>query len=164
MPSAWLWSLPAPRMRPMVRFRLLLACLLMAALPLQGLAAVSMMLCGGGGGGAAAAQAHAHHATGAPGSPHTADLVQDASIPHDHAGHEAQAGHAGHSHDAVAEDGIATHADHKCGICGAGCHSVAITSASVAVQVSVMPQAPLAPPSPAVHTRTTPVPERPPRA
>jgi hypothetical protein len=143
-------------MKAMVRLRFLLACLLMAALPLQGLAAVSMMLCSapaskaitmsdaghGHGHDAAASASHDHHAPAAdPGMPN----------------------HAVHAHGAApADDGAA--ASHECGICGAGCHSVAITSTVAAVHLSTLAQASVATPVPQVHTRTTPVPDRPPRA
>ena len=92
------------------RDRLFLACLLLLAIPLQGLAAAGMLYCGG-------AAAHAHGQT-----------AQVAGAEHDHRGHQ----HPGHAHaqaEPQQEAGAAATlpgADHKCGACAACCHGVAI--------------------------------------
>jgi predicted lipid-binding transport protein (Tim44 family) len=152
----------------MVRLRVLLACLLMAALPLQGMAAVSMMLCSGSAAKTMAVSvpmANASHGHDA--------AAQAAHAPalHDHASHDHGAmaadtdtHHPTHAHGESTGTDTSAGASHECGICGAGCHSVAITSDTVAVHASALPQAPIATPIPPVHTRTTPVPDRPPRA
>jgi hypothetical protein len=146
----------------MARLRILIACLLMAALPLQGLAAVTMMLCGAT---VAAAGAAEHHHPGA-GSAHRAGAAHGvpADAVHDASGHAGHGGHAGHAHGADADAAASSDAGHECGICGAGCHSVAIASSADPVPPALLPMAPRAAAAPPMHTRTTPVPERPPRA
>lgn len=126
----------------MARFRLLLAWLLMAALPLQGFAGAAMLFCGG---------VPAHH-------------VQATGM-HDHAGHD----HMAHARsDADAQDRADAKqlpsALHTCAICAACCHAVAITQADPAVPLPAVPspllQAALGP----MHSQPARVPDKPPRA
>jgi hypothetical protein len=89
-----------------VRLRLFLMWLLMAAIPLQGLAAASMLFC------AAAthdAKVQASHVS--------------ASVWHDHSSHV----HAGPVAKQTAGLDKAPDATHECGLCAACCHSIAVT-------------------------------------
>lgn len=127
---------------PMFRFRLLLAWLVMAALPLQGFAAVSMLFCG----------------------------VERAAAAHDHSSHRhATTGHSASEH-TNADSGAGAKADqepqgHACAAC-ASCYPVVAVGGfepiarSTAAPPGVAPSAPLV----RVATRTTPVPDKPPRA
>ena len=130
------------------RVRLFLACLLLLAIPLQGLAAAGMLYCGG-----AAAHAHGHP-------------TQAAGAEHDHRGHP----HSGHDH-AVAEPqqeagpaATLPGAGHKCGACAACCHAVAIAAAFQPMAAASAPQAPVAEPVLHLYSRSAPVPDKPPRA
>lgn len=130
------------------RLRLFLACVLLLAIPLQGLAAAGMLYCAG-------AAAHAHG--------HTAVV---ASAAHDHHGHQ----HSGHAHalaEPQQEPGPAATlpgADHKCGACAACCHGVAIAAGFQPVAPASAPQAPAAEPVLHLYSRSAPVPDKPPRA
>jgi len=128
----------------------------MAALPLQGLAAVSMLLCSG----------TASKVMQMPDAGHGQGLDSAGATSHDH--HAMSADHGMQDHAAHAQSASEPHdhgaASHECGICGAGCHSVAIAPSADALHLSSVPQGPAATPIPQVHTRTTPVPDRPPRA
>jgi hypothetical protein len=137
----------------MSRFRLFLAWLIVAAVPLQGLAAASMVFCGPNHGPApmAAAQGERHVHDGA------------AAVQHDHSKHvdggEVQASKAG--------DGAGKKspgAANKCAVCASCCNIVAITEFPQLVAFAPAPQAGLAEPFVLIHTRPSQVPDKPPRA
>lgn len=137
----------------MSRFRLFLAWLIVAAIPLQGLAAASMLFCGPNHGPAPmAAVQHEQH-------------VHDGAAPaqHDHSKHvdagEVQAKKAGDSAGTTLPD-----ASHTCGACASCCHSVAIAQFPELVAFAPVPQAELAEPFVLIHTRPSQVPDKPPRA
>jgi hypothetical protein len=116
--------------------RLLLACLLIAALPLQGIAAASMAFC----------------ATGAPSSGAAA-----APHGHDHA--------ATHEHAAAQQAGAALpDTAHACSVCMACCHAVGLVATAEFNVPSPEPQGPIAAVVPLLHERPASVLERPPRA
>ena len=122
--------------------RLVIAWLIMAALPLQGLAAASMLFCG-----------QAHHSTS------TQQVAQDRSS-HDHSSHDhgASQHQDGHSTDAVVVD-----ESHACPICAACCNLVALSDAP-AMSPDPGPAATHPGESPTrVVTRDTPAPDKPPR-
>ncbi len=144
--------------------RLVLAWLVLAALPLQGFAAASMLFCGQAAHGVA--------------QPRTAPHQEG----HDHAAHSQGAGHdsmaaahAGHheSDAGPASTNLAAHGDaataaggdgHACPICASCCNLLAITEAPT---LGVHSVAPLPPPregpSPVI-TREASAPDKPPRA
>ena len=133
----------------MARFRLLLAWLVLAALPLQGFAAASMLFCG---------MEQAGHA-------HAAGPVRGA-VAHDHAAHShATANHAVsdvHSGDAgkAGQDQQA----HACATCMSCCHVVAIGVFEPLQQATAAPGAEPSSPLVRIATRATSVPDKPPRA
>jgi hypothetical protein len=142
-------------------FRLVIAWLIMAALPLQGMAASSMLFCD-----------------------QAAPSTVAKPTAHDHAahGHGAQHDHASHSHDGdslaaadqpaklsqqqadgpqgagMVEDG------HACPICAACCNLVALSETPIlALQAAPPASQPLDGPS-RVLSRDAPTPDKPPRA
>lgn len=142
----------------MPRFRLLLAWLLMAALPLQGWAAASMLFCGPA--QRAAVQAHAQ----VPADAGHHGMRADTHAAH----HEGTVGGHAHPHadpsaphDTAAGDGSASHA---CGVCAACCHAVALAQTPHWPAVQPVPAAEPAEPLTAVLARASPVPDKPPRA
>lgn len=138
----------------MSRIRLLLAWLVMAAIPLQGLAAASMLYCGMGPShtASAAAGTQAHHSSGAPtisGHDHAAQLPMAPS----------EVSPTGHDVTSKLPD-----ATHKCGVCASCCHSVAIAELPQLAVFAPVPQLELAEPLVLIHARPSPVPDKPPRA
>ena len=135
--------------------RVLLAWLVMAAIPLQGLAAASMLYCGmGAHHGAEAVVATLH-------SPVSAE--SGATERHDHSQH----GHGTAVEGKKIADEVKQKlpdAAHKCGVCASCCHSLAITEFPRTVVFAPLPQAELAEPFVLIHTRPTLVADRPPRA
>ena len=133
----------------MLRIRLILAWLLLAALPLQGWAAATMLFCGPAPRAAVVAKAH---------SPEAAANHHQMHGPHD-----VPAAHAQH-HDAA--DGAQPVADgsHTCGVCAACCHGVALAQTQPWPSVSPAPEAGHGEPLLAVLARPSPVPDKPPRA
>lgn len=140
----------------LTRFRLFLACLVMVALPLQGLAAATMLFCGTGD----AQEVHAQ-----------------ASGLHDHAAHMHGAAHADAHSGAQADTHADSHiaqspsgkpgslpdAGHKCGVCAACCHGAAMAGFSATPLSPPLPQADLAEPFVLIHARAASVPDKPPR-
>ena len=136
----------------MPRIRLFLLWLIVAAIPLQGLAAASMLFCGTG----------AHHAPS-----QAIELVDGGAIvstgSHDH---------AKHSHGDAVEVKKATEdtgkklpgAEHKCPVCSSCCHSVAITDFPTLVSFAPLPQSETAEPFVLIQPRPSSVPDKPPRA
>jgi len=132
----------------MSRFRTLVAWLVMAAIPLQGLAAASMLFCGMG----------AHHAQAA--VLHVAAATTDE---HDHSQHsQAAAEPVKKSFDTSGAK--LPDASHKCGVCASCCHSVAIAEFPQLVAFAPAPQADLIEPFVLIQARPSPVPDKPPRA
>ena len=139
----------------MARLRLLLACLVMLAIPLQGLAAATMLFCGSGA---------THHVLQAAEDPH------DAAVQHDHATHHhgqaAQVDSGTHAPQAEASKAdIPVDSAHKCGVCSACCHpAAAIFDTDQWSALLPIPQAEPVQRVAAVHSRPGHVPDKPPRA
>lgn len=128
----------------MSRIRLFLAWLVLAALPLQGFAAASMLFCGTGERQQAQVQ------------PHAPDQ-------HDHAAHghgPVQPKQAQQGADSTAQ---LPDASHQCGVCASCCHSAAITETPRVLALAPPPQAEAAEPFVLIHPRPSPVPDKPPR-
>lgn len=135
----------------MLRVRLILAWLLMAAVPLQGWAAATMLFCGPM---QPAVHAPAHKAGGQ--ADHRASHEPHAPGVHaQHAAHEDGAGD--HPHPVGDES-------HACSACAACSHSVALAQTQLPAAVSDIPRDELAEPLVAVLALPTPVPDKPPRA
>lgn len=129
----------------MPMLRILFAWLLIAAVPMQGFAAASMLLCGMG------AQ-HQHAAK--------------ASEPHDHAtlhSHTSDAAQ-GHARAADRAQGVSPDTGQKCSICAACCSGVALVGLDQVLAMAPAPRAELAEPFVLIHTLPNPVPDKPPRA
>ena len=138
----------------MSRFRLFLAWLIVAAIPLQGLAASSMLFCGMGG----------HHAPAqvAAAEPDIDSRGSTASAGHDHSKHS----HAGDVQAKKTDDAgkKLPGAAHKCAVCASCCSIVAITEFPALVAFAPVPQAELAEPFVLIRARPSQVPDKPPRA
>ena len=130
----------------MFLLRVLFAWLLMAALPMQGFAAASMLFCGMG-------VKHQH-------------TIQ-ASEPHDHVAMQGYARGVEHGH-AQASDPTppvtSTDTGHKCSICAACCNVAALVGLDYVVAMALAPQVELTEPFVLIHALATPVPDKPPRA
>ena len=130
----------------MSRFRLFLAWLVLAAIPLQGLAAASMLFCGMG----------EHHAP-------AVTAKHDVGAEHDHSGH----GHAAEIQLEKAADDTGKDlpdAAHKCPVCASCCNIVGITELPQLAAMTPAPRAEAAEPFVLIHARPSPVPDKPPRA
>ncbi|NPC55611.1 DUF2946 family protein [Caenimonas soli] len=137
----------------MIRLRMFLAWLLLLAIPLQGLAAASMLYCG------PAAKAQAQQ-TEAAHEHHGHDVHESPAVTHDHAKHHQAAPDTGeHSSGSTLPD-----AGHKCSICAACCHAVAVNQTVQSFTLSEAPRTTSAEPLVLVYSRPTPVPDKPPRA
>lgn len=138
----------------MQRFRHLLLCLMMLALPLQGFAAASMLYCGmGAGHDAKAAQMEmrsSHHSM--------ADVMV---MPHDHEKQDATAQIAKQSPDSQKQ---LPNSSHKCGVCAACCSVIAIADFPQTAEARSSPKADLAEPFVLIHAVPSRLPEKPPRA
>ena len=129
----------------MIRFRFLLIWLVMAAVPLQGLAAATMLYCGLG-----AQHGEAHSMA-----------VADSLAPHQ----------SSHDHGVMAEAAKSTDgqqqqlpgADHECSVCASCSNAVALTTVTSSVGAMPLPQAELAEPFVLIQRRPAPVPDKPPR-
>lgn len=135
----------------MLVLRILFAWLLIAAVPMQGFAAASMLLCGTGSEhqhAAAASETHDHAAMHS----HNSDDAKDQSATHVH------------THAADPAPGASPDADHTCSICAACCNGVALVGVNHIAAMAPAPQAELAEPFVRVHTLPSPVPDKPPRA
>ena len=135
----------------MFRIRLLFAWLVLAAIPLQGFAAASMLYCGMGPGHGAQVQPRSA----------SSDRTNDH---HDHAD-------GAHSHAKVEkvdksldEKAQLPDSSHKCGVCASCGHSAAMTETPRSLAVTSMPQARAVAPLVLIHPRPSPVPDKPPRA
>lgn len=135
--------------------RIFIAWLIAAALPLQGIAGASMLLCGQPAAAAAAvhedAAAHAdHHAHG-----YASHALPDEA--------EAQPGLAAAVDESQASAAHDPHG-HSCSICASCCHVLAMAETVTPLVPSGLPSAALAQPSAPVTTRASPLPDKPPRA
>ncbi|HYD75682.1 hypothetical protein [Ramlibacter sp.] len=128
--------------------RTLLAWLLLAALPLQGFAAATTLLCG-----------PAHHAATASAGATAAHHA--ASDGHGHA-HEAQAFES--DADADATTSTATDIGHSCNLCAAACHGLGVASQPSRFAPADAPQVLLTEAFQRLASRPAPVPDKPPRA
>jgi hypothetical protein len=138
----------------MSRFRLLLAWLVMVAVPLQGLGAASMLFCGMG----------AYHD---PAQVTAARSTQIMGGEHVDGRHD----HSRHTHVAEVQvnenvdiDQKVPHPAHKCSVCASCCHSAAIAELPQLVAVAPVPQAGLIEPFLLIDARPSQVPDKPPRA
>lgn len=131
------------KIKSMSRLRLLFAWLVLAAIPLQGFAAASMLFCG---------MAPGHHA----------QAQAQATVHHDHAAHShAQVVKTGKAADAKSK---VPDSSHQCGVCASCCHSAAIVETPRLLAPAPLPQAEVAAPFVAIDLRPSPVPDKPPRA
>lgn len=139
----------------MSRFRLLLAWLVMVAVPLQGLGAASMLFCGMG----------AHHSPAQTAAAQQEQVLSagNASDQHDHSKHS----HAAEVQVKKTTDDASKkppETAHKCGVCASCCTSVALAESPQLVAFAPVPQAELAEPFVLIHARPSQVPDKPPRA
>ena len=138
----------------MSRFRYLLLCIIMLALPLQGFAAASMLFCGmGAGHDAKTAQvemASSHH-----------QMADAMVMPHEHQKQDTSAQIAKQSPDIQKQ---LPDSSHKCGVCAACCSLIAITDFPLTVEVQSSPKVNLAEPFVLIHAVPSRLPEKPPRA
>ena len=124
--------------------RLIVAWLIMLAIPLQGLAAASMTYCGG-------EREHVHQASQLGHSP-------------DHANHAQTPGTGGQPSLDQQSDGALPDAAHECGVCASCCHSVAIMESHWSGLSPLLEQSDLVEPFvhfDAIHSAP---PDKPPRA
>lgn len=154
----------------MPRFRLFLAWLLMASLPLQGMAAASMLFCG------SATAARVAQASGGQPSHHSpaagATAPDHASgAPHDHSTHGHAAADTAEPTHAGADAGSPgvqkapkTQNGHSCPICASCCQVVAVGGFVAFPQDSAAPSVLPSHPLVRVVSRATPLPDKPPRA
>ncbi len=137
----------------MSRFRLFLAWLIVAAIPLQGLAASSMLFCGLGG----------HHGPGKVAAVQ-ADLALNAGA--DSAGQDrSKHSHASEVNEKTADSAGKKLPDiaHQCAVCASCCNVVVISEFPQLVAFVPVPQAELAEPFVLIHARPSQVPDKPPR-
>ena len=132
--------------RMLARLRLLLTWILMAALPVQGFAAGSMLFC--------AAATHEVAGSGA---------QAGAQHRHDHSTHTHQAGDGANKGTPTGKAAVAD-LQHQCSLCAACCHSVGITELPAIWQAASVPQADLADPFVLIVSHLAPFPDKPPRA
>ena len=136
----------------MSRFSLFLAWLIVAAVPLQGLAAGSMLFCGPNHGEARVAAAQqVQHLHGSA-----------AAVEHEHSKQvdavDVQAKKIGSGGGKKLPD-----AAHKCGVCASCCNIVAITEFPRLMAFAAVTQAESAEPFVLIHVRPSEVPDKPPR-
>ncbi|WBY01345.1 hypothetical protein PE066_18055 [Ramlibacter tataouinensis] len=138
----------------MSAIRILLAWLLLAALPLQGFAAATTLLCG-----------PAHHGAASAAAAGPADR-QPAAVEGD--GHRhAHASAAGAHHGAAGTDAAPLASNgtgHSCNLCSAACHGLGIASQPSQVAPTGAPHVPLTEAFQRLASRPAPVPDKPPRA
>ncbi len=149
----------------MSTIRLVLVWLLMAALPLQGTAAASMLFCGSQSAAriAQAASHHGHHESMETTAHDHAAHGQDESA---HASHEPQ--EAGHAVDQVAahsaEASGETAQSHSCPVCAACSQAQAVGGFDSLPLASPAPSAQPSPPAVRIASRALTLPDKPPRA
>ena len=138
----------------MSRFRHLLLCLMMLALPLQGFAAASMLYCGMGTGHDASAAQMAS-------TPSHHQMVGAVVMQHDH---ETQNITAQAVKPSPGDQKQLPDSSHKCGVCAACCSVIAIANFPPTVEVQSSPKADLVEPFVLIHAVPSRLPEKPPRA
>jgi hypothetical protein len=141
------------KMFAMSRFRRLLLCLMMLALPLQGFAAASMLFCGMPPAKQATAETTMHAAH------HDAKGVNAPNHDHSIHGDGSQLDKPSAGADESSSD-----RSHKCSVCAACCNVIALTESPATVQVQSLPKADLAEPFVLIHAVASRLPDRPPRA
>lgn len=137
----------------MVRLRVLLAWIVLLAIPVQGLAAAPMLFCGMRG---AQEGAGHHHPVNGNGE----HLHALSEAPHQHDGAVASSPAQPEPQESAQQTGSA----HKCSGCDACFHSVGITGPASVLSIATAPQ-----PAPAavlvvMHSRSTRVDDKPPRS
>jgi hypothetical protein len=148
---------------PMSLLRLVVAWLLMAALPLQGMAAASMLFCG--------APAAARVAQTASHQGHHASMGMSA---HDHSAHGHEGMHASHGQQAAGAevDQMASHApevggdaaqSHSCPVCAACSQAQAVGGSESLPLAAPAPSAEPSQPPVRVSSRSLTLPDKPPR-
>jgi len=137
----------------MSAIRILFAWLLLTALPLQGFAAATTLLCGPAHHGPVAAAAAGSHHGSADDHDHGHEHAQSAAL---HADDPAS--------DAEAAPLSANGAGHSCNLCSAACHGVGLASQPTRVELASAPPVPLTEPFQRFDSRPAPVPDKPPRA
>ena len=149
----------------MPSLRLIIAWVLMAALPLQGMAAAAMLTCGQAVHAKASQQVSHDHA-----SSHADSAAQaPAQHAHDHANTASHASHASHADDGTRSAGAAD-ADgaaaggHGCPVCTLCCHLVALSEPAMPSLGTVPPFTHPSLGDVRVNTRTALAPDKPPRA
>ena len=128
----------------MLMLRIFFVWLLIAAVPMQGLAVASMLFCGTG-----VQQLHTVQTT-------------------DHHDHAAMHGHTfqaeqGNAQPADPTPGASPDTGHKCSICAACCNGVGLVGVDYVVTMAPASQVQLAEPFALVRALPTPVPDKPPR-
>ncbi len=142
--------------------RRLLACLLLVALPWQGVAAAAMVLCG-----PVTPAAAAHDGTHGGAAMHPAPGAEHA-MHHGHGDdhHALNAPHAPHAQEGSADmgQGLQAEAGHHCGACSLCGHALALPGTPVTLQSPLPPQGPVAGAWLRPDSRVAPLPDKPPRA
>lgn len=133
----------------MSRVRLLLAWLIMVALPLQGIAAVSMLYCNG-----------AHHMAGQKQSQPTHQV--SSSDEHDHSKHSHATAAQAEKLDDTAK-GLPD-AAHMCGACASCCNGSAIAALEGWPHFAPLPQIGSTEPFVLIYAAPSQLPDKPPRA
>ena len=137
----------------MSRFRYLLVCLMMLALPLQGFAAASMLYCGMGADNDAKARTEvnsSHH-----------QMADAMGMQHEHDKHDNTAQAVKQSPDNPKQLPDSTH---KCGVCAACCSVIAIADFPQTAEAQLSPRADLVEPFVLIHAVPSRLPDKPPRA
>lgn len=138
----------------MSRFRHLLLCLMMLALPLQGFAAASMRYCGMGAGH----DAKVVHTEVNSSHHQMADAI---GLQHKHGKNDKSGQTVKQS---PGDQKQIPDSSHKCGVCAACCSVIAIANFSPTVKVQASPKADPAEPFVLIHAVPSRLPEKPPRA
>ncbi len=137
----------------MLRFRYLLLCLMMLALPLQGFAAASMLFCGSGADHDVKVEqmevASGHH-----------QMAGSMDAQHDHSKHNKMTQAGTQSPD---DHKQLPGASHKCSVCAACCSVMAISELPRTVKFQSLPKADLAEPFVLIHAVPSRLPDKPPR-
>ena len=137
--------------------RLVIAWLVMAALPLQGFAAASMLFC-----------EQATHSTAAAQGPHDRaahEHASEAQAERDHASHAHDVGtKLSQQHDGAQADHAQAKSGHACPICASCCNLVALSETPTLTLGGASPMAPPLQGPSRVITRNAPAPDKPPRA
>lgn len=133
--------------------RLLLAWLIMAAIPAQGFAAASMAFCNG----------NHHHAVAAA---HGGGEADASTLQHDHSkhSHEADAAQVKQTPDKIDSAKSFPDGNHKCSVCASCCHSLAIAEFPRWPALAQLPQAGSAELVVLIYAAPSHLPDKPPRA